>query len=327
MLPEPVVELLRAQFGLIADRQLVGTVTDRNQRRRVQRHPDLSRLGPRVLVHRATPATIEQSLMHAALDAGPDALLWSKTAASHWGFSRFRRVPAHVAIRRGCCHDGDRVGQVHLVRSLSSDMGTRHLDLPVARPEETILWLAGMWTHRVGHELGVRSLCRTLDHAWRQDLIDGEAIHALAERSGGKGRSGIVVLRAALEERPPDYQPAGSGLEERFEEIVSGEVRRRLTRQVRIDSGRKIHVVDYELTSWPLIIEINGEPWHTSITDRALDDQRYERLLDAGFSVVVFWDFDIWHDAATVRSAMEYLRAHPDATPTLHRPTRAPWEV
>ena len=40
-------------------------------------------------------------------------------------------------------------------------------------------------------------------------------------RSGGRGRSGIVVLRTVLETRPVDYQPAGSRLEERFEEIVA----------------------------------------------------------------------------------------------------------
>lgn len=326
MLPDPVLHLLHHQWGLIADRQLLVAEPDANRRRAIQRSPEIARLGPRVLRHRAVPPTVEQSLMHAALDAGPGGVLWAKTASSHWGFGRFRRLPAHVAIERGRSHTGPRVGQLHVVRCLPDDAWTFHHDLPVARPEETILWLAGMWTHRVGHELAERFLARTLDQAWRQELIDGHALHALAERSGGRGRSGIVVLRNVLETRGPGYLPAGSGLEERFEEIVPGVVRRDLRRQVRIDSGRRIHVVDFELVSRPVIVEINGEAWHTSLTDRAADDARYQRLLDQGYSVVVFWEFDLWHDADRVRQAVWDLWRRPDEVPTLHRPTRAPWD-
>ncbi len=184
-----------------------------------------------------------------------------------------------------------------------------------------------MWTHRFGHEIANERTATTIDQAWRQGLIDGHAVHALAERAGGRGRSGIVVLREVLESRPPDYQPAGSGLEERFEAIVSPEVARSLERQVTVDAEVVIRTVDFRLRQWPLIVEINGEAFHTSLTDRAADAERYARLIDLGFSVAVFWEYDIWHDKVAVRSAMERLLRHPDSTPRLHRPTRAPWET
>ncbi len=184
-----------------------------------------------------------------------------------------------------------------------------------------------MWTHRFGHEIASERTATTIDQAWRQGLIDGHAVHALAERAGGRGRSGIVVLRDVLESRPPDYRPAGSGLEERFEAIVSPEVARSLERQVTVDAEVVIRTVDFRLRRWPLIVEINGEAFHTSLTDRAADAERYARLIDLGFSVAVFWEYDIWHDKDAVRSAMERLLRHPDLTPRIHRPTRAPWET
>lgn len=262
--------------------------------------------------------------MLAVLDAGPRGALWGKSGASHWGITRYRRLPAHVGVLRTRIR-GVRAGQIHLLRSLDECDVTTHLDIPVSRPERTVLWLAGMYTHRYGHEIGADRTAVSLDQAWRQRLIDGNALHALAERSGGKGRSGIVILRELLETRPPDYQPAGSHLEERFEHIIPSTVANALDRQVTVDAEAAIRTVDFRLRRWPLVVEINGEAFHSSLSDRAHDDDRYARLLELGFSVVVFWEYDVWHDAATVGAVMQHLFHHPDAVPTLHRPTPAPW--
>ncbi|MGK2929239.1 MAG: hypothetical protein ACSLFO_06635 [Acidimicrobiales bacterium] len=198
--------------------------------------------------------------------------------------------------------------------------------MPISRPEATVLWLAGMLTHRFGHEVAFPRTEVVLDHAWRQRLIHGQYIHDLADRCGGRGRSGIVVLRQALETRPPDYQPAGSRLEERFESNLTSRVRDDLERQVTVDVEPVIRTVDYRARNWPLIVEINGETFHTSLTDRSADSERYEHFLSNGFSVAVFWEYDIWHDSSTVRWALDRIHRHPDAVPTLHRPTKAPWE-
>ena len=325
MIPEEILLLLQRQHGLVADRQIAAAAPSKAARRRVYEHPEIERIGPRVRRHLATTATVDQGLMHAALDAGDGALLWGKTAAALWGFGPFRVTPAHAAVARSVNCRGPRVARVHAIRDLDPAAGTTVSDLPVCRPEETVLWLCGMWTHRVGHELALARMEATIDQAWRDDLIDGHAIHALAERSGGRGRSGIVVLRALLDRRPPDYQPSGSGLEDRFEEIVSWEVRSALERQVRVDDERTIRIVDYRLRTWPLIVEVNGFG-HTSLTERENDAERYRRLLDQGYSVVVWWAHDIFHDRDTVRTVMSHLQKHPDDKPTLHRPTRAPWQ-
>lgn len=325
MLPAYVLDLLRRQRGLVARHQIRSEESNRNARRRIYRHSELESVTRRVLRHRAVPPSPEQDLLAATLDAGPGSVLWSKSGATHWGFGRHRLLPPHVAVDRRS-PKGEHLGQLHVVRHLEDDERVTYLDVPVARPESLVLWLAGMRTHRFGHDLAERWGAIELDHAWRQRLIDGQFIHELAARSGGYGRSGIVVLRQLLATRPPDYQPAGSRLEERFEEIVGADVVRHIERQVTVDAERAIRTVDYRARNAPKVIEINGEAFHSSITDRAADVERYERLVELGFSVLVLWEYDIWHERRVVRNATRRFLDRPDDPPTVVRPTKAPWE-
>lgn len=325
MLPPPILELLRRQHGAIAGRQIRCCLDDPAARRLVYRHPDMERLTPRVLRHLASPDVPLQDVMVGVLDAPAGGRLWGKSAATHWGFGRHRLLPPHVAVARDRIR-GTRRAQVHVVRHLDDDGLVVHHDIPVARPEVVVLWLAGMWTHRFGHEVALRRSAIELDHAWRQGLVDGRYLHDLVERSGGKGRSGIVVLRDLLVDRPPDYTPAGSRLEERFEELVGPDVARRLRRQVTVDRVQAVRTVDFQVCDRPKLIEINGEAFHTSLTDREADDERYARLLELGYSVLVLWEWDIWHAATDVRRAVDVFVRCDDPGPLLHRPTKAPWQ-
>lgn len=326
MLPEPAFELLRAQFGLLAWHQLPEHLTSA-ERRRIGRHRDLERLTPRVLRHRVVRPCREQHVLAGVLDAGACGQLWGKSASSLWGFGRFRSARPHVAVPRTLVR-GERLGQIHLVRHHLA-AATTHLGIPTARPEETVLWIAGMWTHRwgpAGIEIAIQRTSRTLDHAWRLGLIDGERIHELCANSGGKGRSGIVVLRQLLDERPPDYRPSGSALEDRFESTLPAPLRSGLVRQVPLSDDRPIGVVDYCHRCRPLVVEINGEVFHSSLTDRAADEQRYRRLVDAGYEVLVVWEYDVFHQPHRIVRSLEQVVANPHR-PRLIRPTSAPWEA
>lgn len=327
MLPERVIELLRVQRGVIATRQL-GALSTSDRRRVLEREPELERLTPRVLRHRVSDRSREQHLMAAVLDAGNGAGLWGKSAAALWGFGRFRSPTPHVGTPRTVVR-GERLGQVHLLRNVGPEAMTTHLDIPVGRPEETVLWLAGMWTHRWGpggFDIAVARTAATLDHAWRSRLIDGHRIHRLCERSGGRGRSGIVVFREVLRTRPPDYKPAGSALEDRFESTLPAGMRQRLERQVCVGGDDAlIGVVDYRHRNRPLIVEINGEAVHSPITARAADAERYDRLVAAGYEVMVVWEYDVFHQPHRIVAALAEVEAGP-VRPRVIRPTRAPWE-
>ncbi|MDY7106416.1 MAG: DUF559 domain-containing protein [Actinomycetota bacterium] len=326
MLPEPIVALLRRQYGVVAEFQL-SELLSYNGRRCVIRDRTMERRSPRVLRQTTARRCPEQELMAAVLDAGPAGVLWGKTAAAFWGFGYLSSRRPHVAVRRSNVRE-PRLGSVHALRHLDERAVTTHHDLPISRPEDTILWTAGMFTHRYGPtglELAVQRTAVMLDHAWRMGLINGARVHELCDRSGGRGRSGIVVLRQVLEDRPPNYRPSGSALEERFESILPVDLRSRLERQVAVGgSDAPIGVVDYRHRSRPLVVEINGEVFHTSHSDRAADEKRYADLMRAGYAVMVVWEQDVFYRPAPIVRALRSFERAP-FEPGLIRPTPAPW--
>lgn len=323
MLPERVVHLLERQYSLVARHQLRANCTPA-ERRRCRRDPHLQPLGTRVLRHRAASPQLGQQLLAPVLDAGPGAVLWGYAATQWWGFGRFRSFPVDVAGPPRSVRP-DLIGRLHQTTTVDPDLDlTVHRGIPIARPERLVLWLAREFTQRFGHEVGALRLERALDHAWRQRLIDPARIHALAEERAGKGNAGIVVLRSLLEHRPVDYRPTDSGLEARWEKVV-GSMATAFRRQVVVGGNDAIGRFDQVHRSRPLVVEIHGEAFHTMPSDIERDTERLQRLVDAGFSVVVYWEHDIWHDAMRVRSTLRSILDHPDDTPTVHRPTPAPY--
>ncbi|HSP03048.1 MAG TPA: DUF559 domain-containing protein, partial [Acidimicrobiales bacterium] len=87
-----------------------------------------------------------------------------------------------------------------------------------------------------------------------------------------------------------------------------------------------IGIVDYCHRTRPLVVEINGEVFHSSLTDRAADEQRYRRLVAAGYEVLVVWEYDVFHQPHRIVRALEQIVAQPHA-PRVIRPTNAPWEA
>lgn len=321
MLPGSILDLFALQYSLVGRHQLLDRCTAA-ERRRLVRDPDIERAGPRVLRHRAGVVDLGQQLLLPVLDAGPNALLWGHAAAHWWGFGRFRASPVHVSRPR----NGTRtphLGIVHVTRRIDPELDTTvHRGIPIVRPERLLLWLARADTERHGHEIGALRLERTLDHAWREGLIDGRRLHELAVRCSGKGNSGIVILRELLESRPPDHRPTDSNLEKRWEEVV-GSTARSFRRQVVLGDDAPIGRFDQVHVDRPLVVEVHSEKHHTMPSDVADDERRANRLVAAGFAVVVYWEYDIWHDAAAVRESLREILSRPHEA-RLHRPTRAP---
>ena len=324
MLPGSVVHLLERQYSLVATHQLRARCTPA-ERRRSRRDPYLEPIGPRVLRHRAGVAQLGQQLLAPVLDAGPGSVLWGYAATQWWGFGRFRSFPVDVA-RRPCAMGRDHLGRVHQTTTLDPERDVVvHRDIPIARPERLILWLAREFTSRYGHDLGALRLERTIDHAWRLRLVSPTRIHALAEKRSGKGNAGIVVLRSLLDHRPVDYRPTDSNLEARWEEVV-GAMAAQFRRQVVLGDEDPVGRFDAVHASRPLVVEIHSEAFHTMPSDIERDAGRVDRLLAAGYSVIIYWEHDIWHDAHQVRSSLRWILDHPDERPTCHRPTPAPFD-
>lgn len=324
-----ITELLHLQNGALAHRQLRRLEPDCGERRRVRRRLGLEPVAPNVLGLPVFDDELARALTVRVLDAGEPACLWGKTAATWFGASRYRLQPVHIARDRSQRRARwPEATELHHIRDLDSDNIILHRGVPTIRPEHAWLWLCGMYTHRFPHHpaYAQKKCDDALEHLWTMELIHGPTLHRIVEDGGGRGRSGIVHARAVLETHPPDYQPYGSGTERRFHQLT-GIDKDQFTKQVPIRDHSPIGVVDFAAKPWPLIVEINGERWHTSIPDRRRDDERYARCLALGYSVVVWWEFDIWHDPRTVIETTRRLLRNPDPVPTLHRPTPAPWEL
>jgi very-short-patch-repair endonuclease len=294
----------------------------------------------RVFRHTAAPVTLGSQLLLPVLDAAPRAWLWGTSAARWWGFSRDRDPTVHVARVDGKYPNP--LGRIHQIRRLDPCDVTVHHGIPVARPERVLLTLAAHETRRYkpsrlrdrrhGEDIvlltpAIRKLARITDHAWSLGLVDPPFIHEMVERLSRQGRAGIVVMREVLRHRGADYVAPESGNEQRFEAVI-GDLVASLDRQVVVNDARGlIGRVDYLARAWPLVIEINGELHHVTLTDRASDSARYERLLAAGYSVLVVWQYDVWHRPRQVRGHVRRLMQSPDRAPTVHRPTAAPWEL
>jgi very-short-patch-repair endonuclease len=324
VLPGRVLDLFTDQYSLLGRHQLRDACSPA-ERRRTVRHADVELIGPRVLRHRAGTPDLGQQLLLPVLDAGRGALLWGRAATHWWGFGRFRAFPVHVAKPKDGTR-GPHLGVVHTTRVLDTELDvTTHRGIPIVRPERLVLWLARADTERHGHEIGALRLERALDHAWREGLIDGHRIHDLAARCSGKGNSGIVILRQLLDARPPDFRPTDSNLERRWEEVV-GPVAASFRRQVVLGDDAPIGRFDQVHVDRPLVVEIHSEKFHTMPSDVADDARRASQLVDAGFAVVIYWEYDIWHDAATVRRSLQQILARPHE-PGVFRPTPAPYDL
>jgi very-short-patch-repair endonuclease len=322
VLPGSILDLFADQYSVVGRHQLREHCSP-GERRRLVRHADIEPIGPRVLRHRAGVPDLGQQLLTPVLDAGRGALLWGRAATHWWGFGRFRAFPVHVAKPKDGTR-GPHLGIVHTTRTIDPELDiTSHRGIPIVRPERLLLWLARADTERYGHEVGALRLERTLDHAWREGLVDGHRIHDLAVRCSGKGNSGIVILRELLESRPPDYRPTDSNLEKRWEEAV-GAMARSFRRQIVLGGDAPIGRFDQVHVDRPLVVEIHSEKFHTMPSDIANDERRLDALVSAGFGVVVYWEHDIWHDAGTVRRTLaDILRRPPVAA--VFRPTPAPY--
>jgi very-short-patch-repair endonuclease len=100
-------------------------------------------------------------------------------------------------------------------------------------------------------------------------------------------------MRKLRKDRPGEWIPPASNLESRFGEIMAphGVVFRR---QVDIGDENWSGRVDCLAEDCPLIIEIMSERYHTSLTDRHVDEARRSRHERMGFVVVEVWDFEIF---------------------------------
>ena len=189
---------------------------------------------------------------------------------------------------------------------LSSDQVTVLDGVPIVRPERMIFELCG-----AEHPKRVE---RALDTGWAKGLYAGRSLRRLLAELAVQGRTGIVLFRQLLEDRPPGWIPPASNLERRFMEIAKGSLLGEWRRQVDVGSeDRWCGRVDFLSAALPLIVEVQSERYHTALSDQAHDAARRAATEAAGFTVVEVWDTQLWHAkdevVAAVRDGVRRARA------------------
>ena len=131
--------------------------------------------------------------------------------------------------------------------------------------------------------------------------VHAAAVVACPRRRSARIRwAGRLGPPAPARRRPTEgYQPTGSKLERRFEEILERAGERPFERQVDLgDDEGWIGRVDFADRRLKVIVEVQSETFHSSLSDRRRDAERFRRLRAAGWIVVEVTEDEIFRPAA-----------------------------
>jgi len=173
--------------------------------------------------------------------------------------------------------------------------------IPVTTPTRTCFDIAAhLPPHRVA---------QIVDRFWSRRLTDAPQLHAMRVELSRQGRNGLTVMDTVLDARPIGYTAPESGQESRFILLLARHGLRPMDRQVDIyehtpDGGTVwIGRVDFLDRTARVIVEIDGDLYHRSLTDQAHDEARRERYRTLGYQVEVVAQHELWHapDAVMAR--------------------------
>ena len=214
------------------------------------------------------------------------AVVSHESAAQLHGMPRLRRglLIVSVPVRRTNRYQGVDVRQK---TDLTPDQITEVSGLPVTTPARTIIDMSA--------QIGVKRLGRLVDSSVAQDSTSYEAVLALFERLGRRGKPGTQRMRKVLEDRGgvPDRDP--SELEHRLLDLIEGVGLPVPTREFHAPwlahtNGR----VDLAYEDHQLVIEGDSRRWHTLADAFLADRERDNRAQLAGWRVLRFtwWDIE-----------------------------------
>ena len=265
--------------------------------------------GDRVVRSAAAPATETQRVLAAVLDASPGAVLHATFGP---GLARHDRLRPR---RRSSWpdHGASPARTTPLARSI----GLRDLrphDVIVVDGVVTETALRAIWAEAARYagptrpEIGVKRIGSLLDqaHRLRAGVLgglarvgrrpapagpSGDGDHA---RAGGTATAGLEPDRERARAPFRGGPPAGGS--------------RGLRRQRAVGGHEPIGRCDFADEHLPLVVEVNSLRFHTTPTDRAADERRYQALIDAGFTVCVIWEPDLWTRTGAVVATLADAR-------------------
>jgi hypothetical protein len=262
----------------------------------------------RVLALRGSPETESQRVRAAQLDASPGAVLHGPTALAWIGMPGYDLRRILVARPYGLSGAPSALAEVHRLRAV------RAHDVVVVRGLVTETALRAIWVEAARYaspariDIGAKKIGRLLDIAERRGLVTWDGLAEMVDDIHQRGRAGTTLMRALSEARPPGSSSTDSRQEDRLEELLERHGARRLRRQPHVGGHEPIGRTDHRDDELPLVVETNSLTFHTTPSDQEADERRYAALNDAGFTVTVVWEPDLWARPGLAVEAVELGR-------------------
>ena len=238
-----------------------------------------------VYVVLGSPATWERAVVTSVFGAGPGAAASHRTAGHVWGLCDRPKVIEVTSPLKG---RPKREHVIHRSTDLSSADVTEANGIPITTVARSLVDVGVPWGH------GLAS--RALDEALRRQLTDLVAVANLLHRVGRRGRRGAGVMRSILEDRLGWSGITQSQLEDEYLRImrVAGlplpESQSRIVRR----GGRIIARVDFVYPRVRLVVELDGERYHTDRDTFRYDRRRQNELIQEGYRVLRFTTWDVF---------------------------------
>jgi hypothetical protein len=316
------------QCGLLAPFHLAELDLPGHLWSRLRASPHWDALSTRVLRVRGAPTSDEQRVRAAVLDVSPGGFLHGPSTLAWAGLRGYDLREIHVAQVRGFSVRPPTLGHYHRLRAV------RPHDLIVLSGVVTESVLRAIWTEAAKYasprwfEWGLDKIGKLLDEANRKGLLTWAGLHEMVDDIHQQGRGGTRIMRLLAAARQPGSSVTESGLEDRFEKILADAGVPPLRRQVWMGGHERIGRGDYRDDDLPLAVEVNSLAFHTHPSDVAADKRRYRALNDAGFTVAVMWETDLWSRPNTIVRTLRDARrmAEQRRHVVVHSPG-CPWPV
>jgi very-short-patch-repair endonuclease len=258
------------------------------------------RITPNVLRRAGTPASRGQRVVEAVLDAGPGAALSHRSDAAWWRLRGFNLADLEVTRLRDANSTPARLARViHEPRCFPPHHRTILDGVCVIVPSRIPFDLAATqpWLAE-----------KALDRAWVANLLSYRSSMRMLEELTQRGRKGVPLVRALLEERGPDYRPNDTNLEDRFLRLAKEAGFTDLERQRNLLDSEWLGRFDFVSRRLWLVLEVDSAFCHGALIDTRDDERRTEDLTAAGYRVERFTDTAIFFDPQGTVARLRAIR-------------------
>jgi hypothetical protein len=282
------------QEGLIAKFQVRSLGCGPDDWSNMKASPRWELLSERVAAVLGTPETEARRVRAGVLDASPGAVLHGAGALGWFGVPGYDLRTLTVARPYGLNGAPSTLAEVHRIRALRSH------DVIVVRGVATETPLRAIWAEAARYasparsDIGAMRIGRLLDLCHRRGLLTWDGLAEMVDDIHQRGRAGTRLMRALSEARPPGSSVTESRQEDRLEELLDQHGARPLRRQILVGGHEPVGRTDHRDDQLPLVVETNSLTFHTTPSDQEADERRYAALNDAGFTVGVVWEPDLW---------------------------------